>query len=491
VLAESTADVVAAVDFARENALRLVVRGGGHSYQGTSNAADFLMVWTRGMRDVALRDAFVGRGCQGVQAPQPAVSLGAGALWLHAYGAVTTRSGRYVQGGGCTTVGVAGLVLSGGFGSFSKAFGLAAAGLLEAEVVTADGTARTANACSHPDLFWGLKGGGGGSLGVVTRLTLRTRELPERFGTVVGGVRAASDAAFHDLVARTLDHYRARLFNPHWGEQIAFGPGNRIRFAMVCQGLDDGLAQAAWSPFLDWLAGPPPGIGTDGPFFIATVPARHFWDAGFIRRNIPTFAAWDERPGAPEGDFFWAGDGGQVGQFLHAYRSAWLPAALLRDEGVGPLADALFAASRHWPVALHVNKGLAGAPAEVVEAARDTAVHPAALDAFALAISSAAGPPAYPGLPGREPDLAAARRQAAAVGRAMEPLLALVPEAGSYLAEGDYFEPAWQRRFWGPNHPRLAAVKRRYDPDGLFFVHHGVGSEAWGPDGFDRLDGAR
>jgi FAD/FMN-containing dehydrogenase len=94
-----------------------------------------------------------------VQAPHPAVSLGAGALWLHAYGAVTTRSGRYVQGGGCTTVGVAGLVLSGGFGSFSKAFGLAAAGLLEAEVVTADGTARTANACSHPDLFWGLKQG--------------------------------------------------------------------------------------------------------------------------------------------------------------------------------------------------------------------------------------------------------------------------------------------------------------------------------------------
>src|SRR6266436_287685 len=73
------------------------------------------------------------------------------------------REGRYVQGGGCVTVGVAGLIQSGGFGSFSKAYGMAAASLLEAEVVTADGAVRIANACTHRDLFWGLKGGGGGS----------------------------------------------------------------------------------------------------------------------------------------------------------------------------------------------------------------------------------------------------------------------------------------------------------------------------------------
>ena len=84
-----------------------------------------------------------------------------------------------MQGGGCMTVGVAGLIQSGGFGSFSKAYGMAAASLLEAEVVTADGAVRIANACTNPDLFWALKGGGGGSLGVVTRLTLRTHELPD------------------------------------------------------------------------------------------------------------------------------------------------------------------------------------------------------------------------------------------------------------------------------------------------------------------------
>ncbi len=95
-----------------------------------------------------------------------------------------------MQGGGCTTVGVAGLVQSGGFGSFSKAFGRAAASLLEAEVVTADGKVRIVNACSEPDLFWALKGGGGGNFGVVTRLTLRAHQLPELFGAVNLTVKA-------------------------------------------------------------------------------------------------------------------------------------------------------------------------------------------------------------------------------------------------------------------------------------------------------------
>ena len=88
---------------------------------------------------------------------------------------MTTVAGRYVQGGGCTTVGVAGLILGGGFGSFSKSYGMAGAALLEAEIVTADGRVRIANACTNADLFWALKGGGNGSFGVVTRLTLRTR----------------------------------------------------------------------------------------------------------------------------------------------------------------------------------------------------------------------------------------------------------------------------------------------------------------------------
>jgi len=85
VAAKTTGDVVAAVNFAREHNLRLVIKGGGHSYQGTSNAPDSLLVWMRAMNEIALHDDFVPQGCG--TPPQSAVSVGAGAIWLHA----TTR----------------------------------------------------------------------------------------------------------------------------------------------------------------------------------------------------------------------------------------------------------------------------------------------------------------------------------------------------------------------------------------------------------------
>jgi hypothetical protein len=70
----------------------------------------------------------------------------------------------------------------------------------------------------------------------------------------------------------------------------------------------------------------------------------------------------------------------------------------------------------------------------------------------------------------------------------MGELLKVAPGAGSYVSESDFFEPAWQQAFWGANYPRLAAVKKKYDPAGFFFVHHGVGSEEWSADGFTRLE---
>jgi FAD/FMN-containing dehydrogenase len=345
---------------------------------------------------------------------------------------------------------------------------------------------RIANPCTHPDLFWGLKGGGGGSLGVVTRVTLRTRELPELFGVVAVTIKAASDAAYRRLIGRVVGLYAERLFNPHWGEQIAFRGNNVVEVRMVFQGLDQGQAESVWRPFLDWVAASGSELSVQGRPLIATVPARRFWDPAFLRR-LPGIVVADGRPGAPEGNVLWAGDAAQAGQVIHGYQSAWLPAALLQRERQDALADALFAATRHWGVALHVNKGLAGAPTEDVSAARDTATNPAVLDAFALLISGAEGPPAYPGIRGYEPDVVAARTRAAAIERAMREIRTVAPASGSYVSESNFFESGWQQSYWGSNYPRLLAVKKRYDPDGLFVVHHGVGSERWSADGFTRL----
>ncbi|WP_445230554.1 FAD-dependent oxidoreductase [Duganella rhizosphaerae] len=487
VAARGTADVVAAVNFAREHNLRLVVKGGGHSYQGTSDAPDSLLVWTRQMNDATLQPAFVAQGCN--DAPQPAVTLGAGAMWIDAYDAVTTRGGRYVQGGGCTTVGVAGLVQSGGFGSFSKNYGTAAAGLLEAEVVTADGQVRIANACTNPELFWALKGGGGGSVGVVTRLTLRTRELPETFGAVFFTIKAGSDDAYRALIAQVLAFYAGALFNANWGEQIGFNTGNTVDVSMVFQGLNQQQAEAVWAPFLAWL-GERPEYTLEKPFRAVALPARQFWNVAFFKKYAPGFMLADERPGAPAHHGVWKGDAEDAGWFIHGYQSAWLPATLLAAEQQARLADALFRSTRHWRVGLHFNKGLAGASAADLAAARDTAMNPDVLGAFALAIIAGGDGPRYPGMPGAQEDAEKGaqrgRERAAAIGRAMAELYKAAPKAGSYVSESDYFLKDWQAAFWGANYERLARAKRQYDPHGLFFVRHGVGSETWSDDGFTR-----
>jgi FAD/FMN-containing dehydrogenase len=490
VAATSAADVAAAVTFARRHNLRLAVKGGAHSYQGTSNAPDSLLVWTRKMRSITLHDAFVPTGCGHQESPKPAVTAEAGCMWIDLYDAVTTKAGRYVQGGGCTTVGIAGLVQSGGFGSFSKRFGLASASLLEAEVVTADGQIRTANPCTNPDLFWALKGGGGGSLGVITKLTLQTHDLPEILGGTGGQIKAASPEAFERLVDRFLAFYGESLCNPHWGESVDIRPDNVLKISMVNLGLDEAAQKRIWAPFLDWVRAAPADYTFKQAVDFGDIPARQWWDAVGRRKRGSTSMHYDNREGVPPEHAWWSGDQDQVGAFFFGYDSIWLPASMLVPAERGRMAAALVAGSRHASISLHFNKGLAGAPPAAIAGARNIATNPDVQDAFALAIIANGWLMNYPGAPVPPASPAFAHKQAAAVDMAAAELRKVAPGRGSYVSESNYFNADWRRAFWGANYPRLKAVKARYDPHGLFIVHHGVGSEDWSADGFTRLVGA-
>jgi FAD/FMN-containing dehydrogenase len=408
-------------------------------------------------------------------AAAPAVEIEAGARWLEAYQEVTVKRHRYVQGGGCTSVGAAGGFLQGGgFGSWSKRYGIAAASLLEAEIVTADGQLRIANACQNPDLYWALRGGGGGTFGIVTKVVLRTHSLPDYFGAVVGSITAKDDASFRDLLERFIGFYRDDLNNEHWGESVRVRRDNSLELSLVFQGMSAKEAEQVWQPMRDWIAARPGSLAIK--LTAVEIPGDKMWDYSYFDEHLRGVLIKDPRPGQTVDRFWWAGDAEQVSMYWYAYQSRWIPIGLFNAESANRFAEALFAASRHWSFALHFNKGQAGASAEAVQRGRETSMNPRVFDAAALIIA-ASGAEAIPGLPGREPDQAEAESARAGVSAAMDAIRAIAPGAGAYVNEADYFEPDWQRSFWGDNYQRLLQVKEKYDPDGLFICHHCVGSE--------------
>ena len=160
---ESTADVVAAVNHARESGLDVAVRGGGHSVAGWCSCDDGLLVDLSGLKRIE------------VDTKTKTARAGGGVLWGE-FDQATQVYGLHTPGGRVTNTGIGGFTLGGGYGWSSSKYGLTCDNLVSAEVVLADGRVVTASEDENADLFWGLRGGGG-NFGVVTEFRLRLHEL--------------------------------------------------------------------------------------------------------------------------------------------------------------------------------------------------------------------------------------------------------------------------------------------------------------------------
>jgi FAD/FMN-containing dehydrogenase len=161
-----TADAVSAViSWARTNSVSFSVRGGGHSYEGLSQSTS-VVIDGRAMRSIEVSD------------DASLVYVGAGAALGDVYHALAPH-GRAIPAGSCPTVGVAGHTQGGGFGLLARPFGLACDSLKSIEVVDAQGRILNASATENSELFWALRGGGGGSFGVATRFVFQTHEVAQ------------------------------------------------------------------------------------------------------------------------------------------------------------------------------------------------------------------------------------------------------------------------------------------------------------------------
>jgi hypothetical protein len=405
-----SADVAAAVRFAREHGLEMAVRGGGHNVAGTASCDDGIVLDLSAMRAVRVEPAERRAWVQG------------GALW----GDVdqeTQGHGLATTGGIVSHTGVAGLTLGGGVGWLMRKHGLTVDNLLAAEVVTADGERLRASAEEHPDLFWALRGGGG-NFGVVTSFEFRLHPV----GPVVLAGPVLWDAADAGAVLR---FYR---------EFIRGAPdelGTVVRFG-TAPPLPAIPEELHWRPVLI--------VGTCFVGPVAEGDTRLRPLRAFGRPLLDLVAP------VPYAGFQGALDSTVPHGWHYYWKSTHLPE--LRDDLIDVIVEHAFACAspRSYVAMFHLGGAVGRVPEGGTAFGNRQASHAITLDGAWR-----------PGEDFGDRDTAWARRFFAALGPFREGVYVnfLGGDEGPDRVREAYGDATWSR---------LAAVKARYDPDNAF--HH-------------------
>uniref|UniRef100_A0AAU2K2R0 FAD-binding oxidoreductase n=1 Tax=Streptomyces sp. NBC_00049 TaxID=2903617 RepID=A0AAU2K2R0_9ACTN len=433
------ADVAVCLDFARRSGTPVVPRGGGHGYAGWSTRAGGLVVDVGAMASVAVE----GDG----------VRVGAGARLGDVNAALAGR-GLAVPTGLCPSVGIAGLTLGGGLGLATRAYGATCDRLTGARVVTPDGTVREAGPDHDADLFWALRGGGGGNFGVVTEFRFRTHPV--------------RDAAFAELhwpvadsaaVLRGWQRWLGSLPDPFWS-QVEFaaasgadaGPAAAPAVRVVC--LDGrGELEGQLTRLSDLVGGPPRDSWIVVRSYGDTVRAM----SGCLERGPEECRLPGTLPGRDPR--------GRLGRDSYAARSDFWTGGGLPDAAIGAVLEAVGRYATAVPrggFGVVQLDGVCGGALNRVPATGTAFAH---RDSAFLAQYLAYWPASAPAA---EVD----RHQ-----RWLDGLWQDLRPWASGRAYQNYADPkltGWREAYYGPNLARLEAVRRTYDPARLFRFPHAL-----------------
>ncbi|SPO07197.1 related to FAD/FMN-containing isoamyl alcohol oxidase MreA-like, putative [Cephalotrichum gorgonifer] len=471
VAAASANDIVEAVKFATKHNVRLVVKNTGHDFAGRSLAPHSLQVQTRPMRDIKFAQDFVPDGAK--KGVGPAVTIGAGVQLFELYQFCHKKNVTVVAGFSSTVGAAGGYIQGGGHSILSPWKGLASDNVLQYTVVTAYGNHVTANSHQNKDLFWALRGGGGGTFGIVTSVTFAAHSNPPLTSFTMDIVRPTADTAFWKLVESlyenipALNDFGTSISSLIYPETVAPSPvdgspeSGRALFTVrgFLVGNTEGFPSALTSLEDAWRAEDSDNGTLSAPadfrFNVTTFPSITDFYVGYL--------TGEDRGGAST----------LIGSHLVSRDFIASPG------GPAAIADAFS------KIKLSPNEAISGnvvAGGAVASSKVDSAVHPSwkrALSHMMIVRGWENGTP-----------LNEQRALQEEITNVQVPILQALElpgeEMGAYLNEADAYEPDFQRSFWGANYQRLYKIKEKWDPRGVFIVRKGVGSENWDEEGICR-----
>ncbi|KAL4860880.1 hypothetical protein BDV12DRAFT_204599 [Aspergillus spectabilis] len=456
--ARSVEDIQKTLSFARANNVRVVVKNTGHDYTGRSSGPDSLGLWTHNIQPpMRLQQGFIPEGCS--KAVGDVITFGAGQQFAGIYEFAHEHNYRVV-GGSSSTVGAAGgWITGGGHSLLSNELGLGVDNVQQLKAVLPNGSYLTANRCQNQDIFFALRGGGGGTFGVITEMSILAHPEKPMVAISLLSFRPSSASDFLSIIVANADKWAYE----GWGGYIQPGLlGSGVSsFFMATSLLNQSAAEMSMKPMTDFAH-------RQGTLAIANISSTNTYSE-ILGALIGNGAADSLGSGGatamssriiPRKYFQGTANQEKLSSILYD-----ILAASQEDSGLIPAITPLFicvTAPTIYSQSLPESDQPTGPGASSVTPAWRTGLwHAIHLRSFTGATT-------------RNPDEVRDIFQAAH--DTMNPLREFTPDGGAYQNEADAFEPDPVGSFWGEdNYARLLKIKREIDPGNLLSVHNGVG----------------